>query len=198
MRRIACFMLSLLIITGVPVSACAAQASGGIETQSLYTARPTVNISISEAGIATFYLTCRGKSDVTKIKAKTCIEKKSGTRWVKVNVGTSDNIYRAQLELVSTSWLYTNYYFHCSDSGKFLLEGMVYSDTGRPTPMKIGVYSLTTKRFVDTYTVESSLKGTYFTHSFNGLYKSSKYAIAFVAVYDGFSHDSVHGWCYIK
>lgn len=91
MRRIACFILSLLIITGVPVSACAAQSPGGIETQSLYTAKPTVNISISKAGIATFYLTCRGKSDVTKIKAKTCIEKKSGTRWVKVNVGTSDN-----------------------------------------------------------------------------------------------------------
>ncbi len=109
-----------------------------------------------------------------------------------------NHIYKANLELVSTSWLYTNYYFHCSDSGKILLEGMVYSDTGRPTPMKIGVYSLTTKRFVDSYTVESSLKGTYFTHSFNGLYKSSKYAIAFVAVYDGFSHDSVHGWCYIK
>lgn len=116
MRRIACFMLSLLIITGVPVSACAAQASGGIETQSLYTARPTVNISISEAGIATFYLTCRGKSDVTKIKAKTCIEKKSGTRWVKVNIGTADNyIYHS----VNSSKMMTSFTKQLTGSGSY-------------------------------------------------------------------------------
>lgn len=116
MRRIACFMLSLLIITGVPVSACAAQASGGIETQSLYTAKPTVNISISKAGIATFYLTCRGKSDVTKIKAKTCIEKKSGTRWVKVNVGTSDNyIYHS----VNSSKMMTSFNKPLTGSGSY-------------------------------------------------------------------------------
>lgn len=116
MRRIACFMLSLLIITGVPVSACAAQASGGIETQSLYTTKPTVNISISEAGIATFYLTCRGKSDVTKIKAKTCIEKKSGTRWVKVNVGTSDNyIYHS----VNSSKLMISFTKQLTGSGSY-------------------------------------------------------------------------------
>lgn len=116
MRRIACFILSLLIITGVPVSACAAQSPGGIETQSLYTARPTVNISISKAGIATFYLTCRGKSDVTKIKAKTCIEKKSGTRWVKVNVGTSDNyIYHS----VNSSKMMTSFTKQLTGSGSY-------------------------------------------------------------------------------
>lgn len=116
MRRIACFILSLLIITGVPVSACAAQSPGGIETQSLYTAKPTVNISISKAGIATFYLTCRGKSDVTKIKAKTCIEKKSGTRWVKVNVGTSDNyIYHS----VNSSKMMTSFTKQLTGSGSY-------------------------------------------------------------------------------
>lgn len=116
MRRIACFILSLLIITGVPVSACAAQSPGAIETQSLYTTKPTVNISISEAGIATFYLTCRGKSDVTKIKAKTCIEKKSGTRWVKVNVGTSDNyIYHS----VNSSKMMTSFNKQLTGSGSY-------------------------------------------------------------------------------
>lgn len=33
-------MLSLLIVTGVPVSAYAAQPSGGIELQSLYATKP--------------------------------------------------------------------------------------------------------------------------------------------------------------
>ncbi len=105
--------------------------------------------------------------------------------------------YRASLELVSTSWLYTNYYFHCNSSGKINIEGKVYSDTGRPTQMKIGVYSLTTNRFVKYYTVESCLQGTYFVHSFTGLSTTSNYAIAFIAVYDGFSNDSVHGWAEI-
>lgn len=116
MRRIACFILSLLLITGVPVSACAAQSPGGIETQSLYTTRPTVNISINKAGIATINLICRGKSDVTKIKAKTCIEKKSGTKWVKVNVGTSDNyIYHS----VNSSRMMTSFTKQLTGSGSY-------------------------------------------------------------------------------
>ena len=106
MRRIACFILSLLIITGVPVSACAAQSPGGIETQSLYSAKPTVTFIIAGDGNSSVTLRCPGKSDVTKIKAKTCIEKKSGTRWVKVNVGTSDNyIYHS----VNSSKLMTSF-----------------------------------------------------------------------------------------
>ena len=105
--------------------------------------------------------------------------------------------YKANLELVRSSWLYTNYYFHCSSSGKISVEGKVYSDTGRPTQMKIGVYSLTTNRIVDSYTVESSLQGKYFAHTFNGLYTSSNYAIAFCTIFDGFSQDSVHGWAEI-
>lgn len=116
MKRIACLILSLLIITGVPVPARAAQTPCGIETQSLYSAKPTVNISISEAGIATINLICRGKSDVTKIKTKTCIEKKSGTKWVKVNVGTSDNyIYHS----VSSSRMMISFKEQLSGSGSY-------------------------------------------------------------------------------
>lgn len=110
----------------------------------------------------------------------------------------NNNIYKANLELVSSTWLYTNYYFHCNSSGKILVEGMVYSDSGRPTQFKVGVYSLTTNRLIETFTVEASLNGTYFTHSFNGLSTSSKFAVAFGTVFDGFTHDSVHGWCYVK
>lgn len=116
MRRIACFMLSLLIITGVPVSACAAQSPGGIETQSLYSAKPTVTFIIAGDGNSSVTLRCPGKSDVTKIKAKTCIEKKSGTRWVKVNVGTSDNyIYHS----VNSSKLMTSFTKQLTGSGSY-------------------------------------------------------------------------------
>ncbi len=116
MRRIACFMLSLLLITGVPVSACAAQSPGGIETQSLYTTRPTVTFIIAGNGSALIKLRCLGTNDVTKIKAKTCIEKKSGTRWVKVNVGTSDNyIYHS----VNSSKLMTSFTKRLTGSGSY-------------------------------------------------------------------------------
>lgn len=116
MRRIACFMLSLLIITGVPVFACAAQSPGGIETQNLYSAKPTVTFIIAGDGNSSVTLRCPGKSDVTKIKAKTCIEKKSGTRWVKVNVGTSDNyIYHS----VNSSKLMTSFTKQLTGSGSY-------------------------------------------------------------------------------
>lgn len=60
--------------------------------------------------------------------------------------------------------------------------------------MKIGVYSLTTNKFVKYYTVESCLQGTFFTHSFTDLSPTSNYAIAFITVFDGFTRDTVHGW----
>lgn len=109
-------MLSLLIVTGVPVSAYAAQPSGGIELQSLCTARPTVTFRIAEDGSASVTLRCSCKSDVTKIKAKTCIEKKSGTKWVKVNVGTSDNyIYHS----ASSSRMITSFKKQLTGSGSY-------------------------------------------------------------------------------
>ncbi len=116
MKRIACLMLSLLIVTGVPVSAYAAQPSGGIELQSLYATKPTVTFRIAEGGSASVNLICSGKSDVTKIKAKTCIEKKSGTKWVKVNVGTSDNyIYHS----ASSSRMITSFKKQLTGSGSY-------------------------------------------------------------------------------
>lgn len=116
MKRIACLILSLLIITSVPVSAYAAQPSGGIELLSLCTAKPTVTFRIAEGGNASVKLICSGKSDVTKIKTKTCIEKKSGTKWVKVNVGTSDNyIYHS----VSSSRMMISFKEQLTGSGSY-------------------------------------------------------------------------------
>lgn len=95
MKRIACLILSFLIIASAPVSAYAAPPPDGTEVQSLYATNPAVIFSVSESGKASIRTTCRGTDDVTKITAKTRIDKKSGTNWVRVNVGTSDNyLYR--------------------------------------------------------------------------------------------------------
>lgn len=89
MKRIACLMLSFIIMIGASVSAYAAQPTDEAEPQSLYSSKPTVVFLISENGKASVKLKCMGNRDVTKITSKTCIDKKVGTKWVRVNVGTS-------------------------------------------------------------------------------------------------------------
>ena len=91
MKRIACLMLSFIIMIGASVSAYAAQPTDEAEPQSLYSSKPTVVFLISENGKASVKLKCMGNRDVTKITSKTCIDKKVCTKWVRVNVGTSDN-----------------------------------------------------------------------------------------------------------
>ena len=89
--------------------------------------------------------------------------------------------YNASLEVVGVSWLYTNYY-------------TIYSDTGRPTQIKVGLYDLETKKIVTTWTSSgSTLDGITESFNFINLNSSHRYAVAFVAVFDGWSHDSLHG-----
>lgn len=104
------------------------------------------------------------------------------------------NSYGATLTEVRVSWLYTNYFFHANSNGKLNIDYTIYSDTGRGTQMKVGVYDLTQGKFVTTFTSgESSLKGLSESWVVSGLSKTDKYAVAFVAVFDGMSRDSVHG-----
>lgn len=105
----------------------------------------------------------------------------------------SNSSYNANLVQVGAGWLYTNYYFKSNSSGKIHIEGMVYSNTGRPTQVKVGLYNLDKGKVVQSYIVTSSLNGQYFSHTFSGLSTSAKYAIAFICIYDGFTRDTVHG-----
>ena len=74
MKRIACLMLSFIIMIGASVSAYAAQPTDEAEPQSLYSSKPTVVFLISENGKASVKLKCMGNRDVTKITSKTCID----------------------------------------------------------------------------------------------------------------------------
>lgn len=94
MKKSMCLLLCVLIFAALPVSALAAQAPEPALPQSLYTTEPTLVFSVNKDGKANIDLMCYGKSGVKKITTKTCIEKKSGTKWVKVDVGTSDNYLR--------------------------------------------------------------------------------------------------------
>lgn len=102
--------------------------------------------------------------------------------------------YHANLELVNVSWLYTNYYFYANSAGKLKVTYTIYSDTGRPTEMKVGLYDLETRRIVTTWTSSgSTLSGITESFNFINLDSSHRYAVAFQAVFDGWSHDSLHG-----
>ncbi|MGM9591487.1 MAG: hypothetical protein ACI3VK_02065 [Oscillospiraceae bacterium] len=92
MKRIICMLLSLVILVTLPISVFAAQAPNGAELQYVTATSPIVNFSIDSSGNATIKLNCTGKSTVTKITAKTYIERSIGGNWVRVNVGTADNI----------------------------------------------------------------------------------------------------------
>ena len=92
MKRIICMLLSLVILMTLPISVFAAQAPDGAELQYVNATSPIVNFSIDSSGNATIKLNCTGKSTVTKITAKTYVEKKVNGNWVRVNVGTADNI----------------------------------------------------------------------------------------------------------
>lgn len=102
--------------------------------------------------------------------------------------------YYASLDYVNKSWLYTNFHFKPNDNGEIYVQYTIYSDTGRPTPMEIGVYDLDAKKMaVTTTSGDSTLNGITEAVRFYNLNKDHKYAVAFTAVSDGFSFDSIHG-----
>ena len=131
MKRIACLMLSFIITIGASVSAYAAQPTDEAEPQSLYSSKPTVTFSISANGTAYLKITCRGTNNVTKITSKTCIDKKVGTKWVRVNVGTSDNyLYRT----ANSSTLIASHAVSLPGSGSYrcITTFTLYAKTSEP------------------------------------------------------------------
>lgn len=107
--------------------------------------------------------------------------------------------YTANLECVGVNWLYTNYYFYPSSNGEIHVDYTIYSYTGRSTPMKIGFYDLTDKKWAADFTTSGSTmsgisEGMY---AYN-LNINHKYAVAFTAVQDGFTKDAVYGTAVIS
>ena len=79
-----------------------------------------------------------------------------GTSVPKEFYDLSQGSYYATLEVVGVSWLYTNYYFYANSDGKLNVTYTIYSDTGRPTKMKVGLYDLEAKKIVTTWTSSGS------------------------------------------
>lgn len=102
--------------------------------------------------------------------------------------------YEATLEYVNLNWLYTNYYFAPNPDGEIHVEYTIYSNTGRPTPMAIGLYNMDNEEMEVEWVTESATRdGITGSMYFYDLDPAYRYAIAFTAVWDGFSHDAVSG-----
>lgn len=103
--------------------------------------------------------------------------------------------YYASLVCVGSGWLFTNYYFYCNSNNEIYVNYSIYSDTGRPTMMDVGLYDLDLHRIVATWRSSGTQLLIPLEEGFRfiNLDSSHKYAVAFIAVFDGFSHDTVHG-----
>lgn len=116
MKRTMCMLLSLIILAALPVSVFAARVPDGAELQYVNATYPSLIFSINTSGNATIKLSCTGKDNVTKITAKTYIEKNVNGNWVKVNVGTTDNILTYT---VNSSTLFKTYSKALTGSGSY-------------------------------------------------------------------------------
>lgn len=86
------FFVALLLMSSFSITA---SASDDYEIMPLYsyTHNASSNIALSN-GTATASVHCTGYSGLTKkITAKTCIQKKLGLIWIKIDIGTSDDYW---------------------------------------------------------------------------------------------------------
>lgn len=94
-----------------------AEEDYGIMPLYSYTHNASSNISITSAGKATAAVYCMGyNGEVKKISAKTCIQKKFGLIWTKVNIGTSDNYW---YDTTTDYSLATSHSVNLSSSGTY-------------------------------------------------------------------------------
>lgn len=86
-----------------------------------YTRQVTSNLAISSSGKATISIGCTGISGkVSKITAETCLQRKVGLIWVKVDIGRTNNVWTSST---------TNYYLNTSYSTTLSKSGTYRAKT---------------------------------------------------------------------
>lgn len=94
-----------------------------------------------------------------------------------------DGAYHANLdEVASTTWLYTNYFFYCSDDGEIYVKYRVKRNSNSYIKMRISVYDLTTDTSYNAFLTDYLPISSYLTNQmyFSGLNSSHQYAIRFI------------------
>lgn len=141
MKKSFCFFLCLLIgLFGFSTTTEAAVS--GITPYYDYTMMASSDLYISSSGKATVAISCCGMSNCTKISAETCLQRKVGIIWVKVNIGVSGNIWTSS---TTSRDLNTSYSAMLSKSGTYRAKTIFTVYSGSKSE-KITLYSGT-----DTY-----------------------------------------------
>lgn len=122
LKRSFCTLLSIIVcLLSLNVPHIVEASSGDIMPYYDYTRQATSNLSISSAGKATISIGCTGISGkVSKISAETCLQRKVGLIWVKVDIGKTNNVWTSST---------TNYYLNASYSTTLSQKGTYRAKT---------------------------------------------------------------------
>lgn len=103
----------------------------------------------------------------------------------------ASSAYTGNLVEVRVNWLYTNYYFAPNSSGILYLDYNIRPVNTTGTQMQIGVYNISTGKFVKYYTTGGV--PTAACIQIKGLNTDQHYALAFTAVRDPLPYNAVQG-----
>ncbi len=109
LKKVCCFLFTMIACI---LSFLAPQVAEASEYDIMpyydYTRQASSSLSINSSGKATVSISCTGISGkVSKITAETCLQRKVGLIWVKVDIGTTNNVWTDST---------TNYYLNSSHS----------------------------------------------------------------------------------
>ncbi len=111
---------------------------------------------------------------------------------------SEDDYYADLQEVASAVWLYTNYFFYCSDDGKIYVKYRVKRNSNDRIKMRISVYDLTTDTSYDAFLTDYLPITSYLTDQmyFSGLTVDHQYAIRF-KVYWEIDPSTITGEAYV-
>lgn len=107
----------------------------------------------------------------------------------------SKKYYKASMQCIGTSWLYTNYYFKPNSNKKINVNYSLYSTKGSATNVIIGIFDLSNNsKLISKRTISNIYgSGKSGSFSFTGLNKSHKYTVAFCVSSGGWSVKNAYG-----
>lgn len=114
MKKLVSCVLVLATMFALSVSAFAAQPPTA-DPQYVNVKSASVSLSIDSSGKALVDVWLSGNADVTKVVATTYVEKKVGNTWVRVNIGTTNNIW----QYIGTRSVMKTYTAQLSGSGEY-------------------------------------------------------------------------------
>ena len=123
MKQLTSILLALTLLVAVAVPAFAA-APETVSPLYINTSQAGISMTISTDGSVSISLSCIGLSSATNIDATVYLERKVGTSWVRVDIGTDDNTWKV------------------SSSNRFLIQSLSHEVTVKGEYKATVIYSV--------------------------------------------------------